>query len=929
MTGHRLTPLAAFVVMLSPLTTVPAPAQETLVPQLGVEVYQLDNGLKVALCPDDSTPRTTVCVAYHVGSKNERAGLTGFAHFFEHMMFRGTRNVPNFDVPLQEAGGSPNAFTTEDVTVYFETIPNSYLQRALYMEAERMAFLPSALDPQKFDTEREIVKNERRQRMENVPYGLADETISSFVYPKGHPYSWSVIGTMQDLDNATLDDLRQFFYEFYHPGNATLTVVGNFETKQTKQWIEEYFGVIAEGPEIPRVVAPPSPPVAQQVEQKDQVQFPRVYWTWPTVAENDPDAPALDLLASILTDGEASRLYQALLVQRQVATDVEAQSLTAELAGTFTIYATVAPESSQAEVERLLGEQLESIRATAPAAEELARAQAKHEINMLRSLTMPERRAFAVSTGLAQYNDAHHYQRLFRDYAQVQPADLQRVAQKYLGADRFVLTIVPTAEGEEESPAVLAGPLADTPARAALAARPPRPGTRWDTLPAPAAERDVSLPKIEKHVLENGLEVWFAPWRTLPIVSVRLMIPAGSADDPSGQEGLANLTSRAWDKGTQDLTAAELAAALDALGVALGIGMASDSTQMSFTTGAARLDEVLSLVGRVLTSPRFEAADIDRERTLMLSDLKQGPSNPSWIAGRVFPRLLYGAEHPYGTPASGFETTLPQLSGDAVRAFYASHFLPKGSTLIVVGDVDSKAVLSSLEKHWGGWRGSVAAPQRPALRRTAEPGAVYLADRPGAVQSVVTVGRTWRDRHDDSYFAAQIGNRALGGDFLSRINQNLRERNGYTYGAGSGLRFRRTGSDWIVGTSVRADVTGAALRELVKELDGPLGERPLEDSEFEVARYAELNTFPEAFATPGAITEALAEMATYQLPLDYLANVQRQLQATTLEQTNRVLRQLATREERIILVVGDRAAVESQLREAGFTDIRPIDSDGK
>ncbi|MHB8951573.1 MAG: M16 family metallopeptidase [Pirellulaceae bacterium] len=280
-------------------------------PTLAVETYTLPNGLKVALSHDPGAPRTTISVAYHVGSKNERAGLTGFAHFFEHMMFRGTQHVPNFDVPLQEAGGSPNAFTSEDVTVYFETIPNHYVQRTLYMEAERMAFLASALDQEKFDTERDVVKNERRQSMENVPYGLADEALRFHVFPQGHPYSWSVIGSMEDLSRASLEDLQQFFLEFYHPANATLTLVGGFDPAAVGEWIGTFFGPLAAGPEPAALQVPVIEPVSRRIVQKDRVQFPRVYWAWPTVAETHPDAPALALLAMLLSDGDASRLMQS------------------------------------------------------------------------------------------------------------------------------------------------------------------------------------------------------------------------------------------------------------------------------------------------------------------------------------------------------------------------------------------------------------------------------------------------------------------------------------------------------------------------------------------------------------------------------------------------------------------------------------------
>ena len=306
-------------------------------PKLEIESYKLPNGLKVALHRDASVPRVTVCVAYHVGSKNERAGRTGFAHFFEHMMFRGTKNVPNYDIPLQETGAQSNAFTSEDMTVYFETVSTEYLERALYLEAERLAFLPSALEQSKFDTEREVVKNERRQSVDNVPYGLVEETLLANVFPKGHPYSWSVIGSMKDLNAASLDDLKAFFAEFYHPANATLCLVGDFDPAAARRLIARYFGPLAAGVRPAKVKAKEAAVKSRHLELADQVNLPRIHWAWETVADDHPDAPALDLLAIVLAGGETSRLYKSLVRDLRLAKDVSADNDTKEIAGLFTL----------------------------------------------------------------------------------------------------------------------------------------------------------------------------------------------------------------------------------------------------------------------------------------------------------------------------------------------------------------------------------------------------------------------------------------------------------------------------------------------------------------------------------------------------------------------------------------------------------------
>ncbi|MGZ3486512.1 MAG: M16 family metallopeptidase, partial [Isosphaeraceae bacterium] len=356
-------------------------------PKLEIESYRLPNGLKVALHRDASVPRVVVCVAYHVGSKNERAGRTGFAHFFEHMMFRGTKNVASYDIPLQETGAQSNAFTTEDMTVYFETVSSEYLERALYLEAERLAFLPSALDQAKFDTEREVVKNERRQDVDNVPYGLVEETLLARVFPKGHPYSWPVIGSMKDLSAASLDDLRSFFAEFYHPANATLCLVGDFDPARAKDLIARYFGPLSAGPRPSSVHAQPVAARSTHAELADEVKLPRIHWSWPTVADDHPDSPALDMLATVLAGGETSRLHKTLVRDLRLAKDVSAANDTKEIAGLFNLQATAAEGKTTADIESEFQKEIARLRAEPPSPAELARVLARLETGLYARLT--------------------------------------------------------------------------------------------------------------------------------------------------------------------------------------------------------------------------------------------------------------------------------------------------------------------------------------------------------------------------------------------------------------------------------------------------------------------------------------------------------------------------------------------------------------
>lgn len=897
-------------------------------PKLDVESYRLPNGLKVALHRDPAVPRVTVCIAYHVGSKNERPGRTGFAHFFEHMMFRGTTHVPNYDLPLQEAGAESNAFTNEDMTVYFETVPSNFLERALYLEAERLGFLPTALDQEKFDTEREVVKNERRLRYENVPYGLADETLLATVFPVGHPYSWSVIGSMRDLGNATLDDLKRFFADFYHPANATLCLVGDFEPGEAKRLIQTYFGPLKPGPEPAKVLAPEAPKADRRITQIDDVKLPRVYLSWPTVADDHPDAPALDLLASILAGGDASRLHVALVLDRQVASDVGADSDTKEVAGLFTVDATAAVGKEIVEVEKALDDVLARLREEPPTADELARALAKVEKANYAQMTAPLGRAVVLALGFSQKDDPEYYRQDFERYFRVTPDELARVARQYLTAERVVLEIRP---GKEESQAVQAGPRGDgKEAMAEPIVRTPEGGPDWSRMPGPSEPRPFRTPGFTRRRLSNGVDLWVAEWHTLPIVQVQLLVPGGTSDDPEGKSGLASLTASLLDKGTESKSATELAEAFDALGASLGVGVGLDDTSVGFSTLARNLDPALALLGEVLTSPRFDPRDFDREKRLQLTALLRGPDSVSWIAGRAFRALLYGQEHPYGNPTDGFVETVEKLTIDDVREFHRDRVVPEGAILIVTGDVRPESVADRLEAALGGWKGG-GEPRRevgtPKIR--AEPGVVYLVDKPGAVQSVLSVGRRWHGRKDPRYFATMLGNRILGGDFSSRINQNLRERNGFTYGAGSYFLFRRSGSVWAVQSSVRADATAPALREVLRELDRLAGDKPFTTEEIATAVDAETRSFPDAFQSPSSLAGILTELARYDLPPDYLETFLENLQETTAEDIVKVMTEVVEPRERVVLIVGDRESIEPKLRELGFREIRRVTPDGR
>jgi len=922
------------LILLFLVTLLPASAHgehpELKGPKLEIESYRLPNGLKIALHRDATVPRVVVCVAYHVGSKNERAGRTGFAHFFEHMMFRGTKNVPSYDIPLQETGAQSNAFTNEDMTVFFETVSSEYLERALYLEAERLAFLPSALDQSKFDTEREVVKNERRQTVDNVPYGLVEETLLARVFPKGHPYSWPVIGSMKDLSAASLDDLKSFFAEFYHPANATICLVGDFDPARAKDLIARYFGPLAAGSRPTPVRPQPVAARSTHVDLADEVKLPRIHWSWPTVADDHPDSAALDMLATLLAGGDTSRLYKSLVRDLRLAKDVKADNDTKEIAGFFTLLATAAEGKTTADIESVFRKEIAGLRAEPPSPAELARVLAREETSQYALLTRALGRAIAISAGFAQKDDPEHYRKQFARYFQVTPADIQRVASRYLTDDKVTLLVRPLKPGEPKSEPAPVGPDPDTARSAAVSTRPPAQGPDWSKLPGPTKPPAFQPPRYVRRSLSNGIDLWIATWKTLPLVQFSLAVPIGTGDDPEGKAGLAHLTARLLDQGTASRTATELAEAFEQLGTAVRVGAGHDNTKVGVSVLARNLDPTLTLLAEMLASPRFDPKDFDRERTQQLAGLLQGPDDVDWLARRALPIVMFRPDHPYGKPAEGYPGTVKRLTLDDVRAFHASGFGPKGARLIVTGDVDPDAVTRVLERTLGRWRGSNSGPRpRPLAEVKPEPGLIYLVDKPGAVQSVINVGRHWVDRRDPRYMATLVGNHLLGEDFLSRLNKNLREDHGYTYGAGSAFDFRRGKSIWHVSSSVRADATAPALREILKELDALADVRPITADEIDKARSARARSYPEGFESPSGIATALAEIAEFGLPADYLETFLPNLERVSLAETQKSMTEVVAPAERFILVVGDRKTVEPELTKAGFKAIKVITYDGK
>lgn len=869
--------------------------------QLDIQHYTLENGLRVILHPDHSVPIVAVNIWYHVGSKDESADRTGLAHLFEHLMFEGSANYDQeYFKPLQEAGGSVNGSTSHDRTNYYEVVPSNFLELALWLEADRMGNLLPALTQAKLDNQRSVVENERRQRVENQPYGSVSEEIARALYPAEHPYSWPVIGYMDHLEAASLDDVKAFFRRFYQPANASLTLSGSFDEAQARQWIERYFGPISAGAELP---ARPqmAPPLTESKELRieDAVALPRLDIVWPTGPRFDSNEPALDFVAAILAGhSKDSRLKRRLIHQEKLVTAVGGFHHTMQLAGQFVLRAYGMPETDMRQVERIIREEIQQLCDAPPSDQEVQQVR-NHYLNEAYS---------QVETILGKANTLNHYlfyqgtvaptsitEELSR-YEQVTPADVHACAKQYLSGHRVTVYVTPsggpkkTATSHEESRNIES---AD------------KHLTQHRSLPAGGPTPDFSLPTIQRAVTSQGVRVMLVERRKLPRVEFQLLHSGGSALEGEQQLGLARLTAEVLDEATVQRSGLQLARELDLLGARMGVSSGVESGTVAFRSLRSNLEDSFALLTEVLLQPLFAQSDLDRERQRLCAELAHRAKQPSAIADDAIDAAIFGPMHPYGRPSDGTIESVARFVAEEARDFYAKAMDPAECTLVVVGPISMDELLSLLDRKLGTWlpsQGNGRPVIPPVLDRQSS---VQLLDREGAPQSVVRIGKACVPRRSPDYFPLLLLNTILGGQFASRLNLNLREEKGYTYGVRSAFYLRRHGGSFVAGSDVQGSATADAVREMLREILGPATDRPITADELAYAKAYLCRRFPARFETAGGIVAHLAQLAIYELPDDYYDSYLSAVENVTLDQVNDAAHRHLNPHQLHVVVVGD------------------------
>ncbi len=909
----RLYPAPLMLALLAPAFA----GWERLEAQSSIEIpYQrfvLSNGLTLLVHEDHKAPIVAVNVWYHVGSKNERPGRTGFAHLFEHLMFNGSEHYDHeFQGPLERVGATDlNGTTNEDRTNYFENVPAPSLDLALWLESDRMGHLVGAISQAKLDEQRGVVQNEKRED-ENEPYGKVWDFLTPRLYPANHPYSWQTIGSMEDLDAAKLEDVKEWFKTYYGPANAVLVIAGDIDAKTARAKVEHYFGDI-----------PPGPPVARQGQwiakrtgsqrglMQDRVPQARIYKVWNVPQWGSADADLLDLVSDVLSSGKSSRLYKRLVFDEQIATDASAYLDLREIGGLFVIQASARPGVDIAKVEKAVDQELARFLAKGPTAAELERAKVQTRAGFIRGI---ERiggfggKSDVLAQGQVFTGRPDFYKVRLQRIAAATPQQLRSAAVRWLSDGVYTLEVHPFPE--------LAA--ADS---GADRSKPPKPG------PPPRAK----FPELERATLSNGLKIVLAQRRAIPQVRFDLLLDAGFASDQFALPGTASLAMTMLDEGTQKLSALQISDRLAELGANLGTGSRLDVSSVSLEALRERLDPTLALYADIILHPAFRTADLERLRRQRLAQIRREKTDPIGMVLRVMPGLLYGTHHAYGNPwtGSGTEESAGKITRDDLVRFHRTWFKPNHATLIVVGATTMAEIRPKLERLFAGWTpGEIPQKNIAKVDQPRSP-IVYVLDRPGALQTVIIAGNIAPSRSAPNEPAIETMNGVLGSDFGSRLNMNLREDKHWAYGAYSQLPDARGPRLFFAYAPVQTDKTAAAMLEIQKELQGIVSGTPITPDELTRAQASLTLTMPGGLETMGALAGAIADIVTFGLDDRYYDTFADRVRAQSLDSLSVAASETIKPERLVWVVVGDRSKIEPDIRRLNLGEVRLIDADGK
>ena len=893
-----------------------APAKAKFDPKqfaIAHQKFVLDNGLTLIVHTDHSVPIVAVNSWYHVGSRNEKRGKTGFAHLFEHFFFNGSENYPHgFREAMDDLGANNrNGTTNTDRTNFFEDVPVSALERTLYLEADRMGFLAGHISKEMLERERGVVQNEKRQG-ENQPYGQVFTRIVETIYPYSHPYSWSTIGSMDDLNAASLDDVKEWYKTYYGPNNAVLSLAGDITAERALELVKKYFGNIPPGPPLPRTEEW-IPKFERNIrdEMQDRVPQTRIHRVYHAPAWRDSQLQHLSLLAEVLSGSKSARLDKALVYEKELLTDVAAFVWDKELASNFVVQGTVKPGVDPAVAEKAIDDIVKDVIKNGVAADELQRAKSRQTASFVRGI---ERlggfggRSDVLAESMTYGGSPDAYLESLENMSTATAADVNKAAKTWLDANHYTLVVHPYPQ---------------------LA--PGKTDVDRKVLPTLGAAPDVKFPEIQRATLSNGLKVMLLERHSAPIVNMTLAVDAGYAADPTAKAGLAGLTLDVMDEGTATRDTFAIVNQLDSLGATISTGNSLDLSFVSLSALPANLGKSLDVYADVILNPAFATDMVALAKRQRIARIAQEKANPVANVQRIVPRLLYGANHAYSKPltGSGYVETMTPLERTDLVQWHKSWFHPANSTLVVAGDVTMAQLKPELERAFGAWKGGTAPKkQLDTLPRTAGK-KVYLIDKPDAPQSVIVAAHLSETGGRAEDLAIETVMRNFGGIATSRLNRNLRLDKHWSYGTSGQLTEARGQRPFLVVAPVQTDKTKESILEVVKELNGVAGERPLAGEEFQSVMRNQTMRLPGSFETLGSLQNAAIRLTNLGYPDDYFAKYAASVRALNEATLNTAAKTYVRPDEVIWVVIGDLKKVEAGIRELNLGEVVKLDADGK
>jgi len=880
-------------------------------PEIKYETFKLDNGLTVIVHEDKKVPMVAVNVWYHVGSKNEKEGKTGFAHLFEHLMFNGTENFNNeYFEPFEKIGSTDqNGTTNSDRTNYFQNVPTNALDLALWMESDRMGHLLGVVNQEKLDEQRGVVQNEKRQG-ENQPYGKAFTRISESGFPKGHPYSWSVIGSMEDLDAASLEDVQEWFKTYYGPNNAVLALAGDIDLETAKLKVAKYFADIPSGPPLVK----PEKWIAKRTEEKREIMFDdvpqaRIYKIWNVPEAGTEAAAHFDLASSVLVGGKNSPLYKELVYDKQIATSVSSFYYDREIAGMFFIVADVVAGVDPSEVESAMDDVMANFIKRGPNAKLLKAEKTKTLAAYIRGIQRIGGfggKSDLLATCQTYTGDPSCYQKNAAYLDAVTPAKMKATFAQWIDDTPYVLTILPTEKFAVNSTDL----------------------DRSVGIPYPTDKVEFTFPTLQTATLSNGSKVVLAQRTGVPLVEMNFQFDFGYAQEDNDELGYTNFMMSMLNEGTKKYSSLEFDEVLDSLGSNLGFGSGLDSSLASLSALKDNLPATLDLAKEALVHPTFPVAEIDRIKKQTLASIIQEENRPASIAYRNIGKLLYGEGHPYGKPltGSGVSETIAAITRADILDVHARAINPANLTFAVAGDINLNELVELLESKFGDWTSENDAGLK-ALTQVALPQTrtIYLIDKPNAQQSYIVAGQLLPPTATDEEIALNYMNYAIGGSFTARLNMNLREDKSWSYGVRTRLGDAKGQRAMLVTAPVQTDKTSESMAEIVREYADYLSTKPITEDELAKGKASKTLRLPGQFETLGALKGGVADIVSYDRDLNYLNELPGLLDRPTLSQVQEKAQTYIKPDQWTWLIVGDLAKIEAPIRDLNLGDVVVMD----